>query len=183
MAGLDACSRRHEGHSSERSGQPILSALQPRSDRRAAAGQPKPSSRSCVLPLPLAVLACGTDLLLQVQWPAQWRPNRAESRKSKAPHGAGRAVPAAQREGSRAQHWVAQLLCYTACWRQRRAPFARCAIGICQRASLPAKAAADTARAESAAPVRTRATHRSLRASSVVCCSLVWGPWVVCWLR
>jgi len=74
--------------------------------------------------------------LLQVQWPAQWRPTRAESRKSKAPHGAGRAALAAQQEGSRAQHWVAQLLCSTAYWRQRRAPLARCAIGVCQRASL-----------------------------------------------
>jgi len=79
---------------------------------------------------------CACSLLLQVQWPAQWRPNRAESRKSKAPHGAGRAAPAAQQEGSRAQHWVAQLLCYTVCRRQRLAHLARCAIGVCQRASL-----------------------------------------------
>jgi len=68
-------------------------------------------------------------------WSAQWRPNRAESRKSKAQHGAGRMAPAAPQEGSRAQHWVAQLLCYAVCWQQTGSlrSLRHC---ICQRASL-----------------------------------------------
>jgi len=74
--------------------------------------------------------------LLQEQGLAQWRPSRTGSRKSEAPHGAGSAAPAAQRERIRAQQWVAPFSCYTVCRRQRLAPLARCAIRRRLRASL-----------------------------------------------